>query len=559
MKRLMIWIEKNRKKVWFSVGLNILILALMLLVMSPSYESNDDSTMSQMVNGSLGVYDAHIVFQNYLLGLLYKTLYMAAGSIPWYAVIQYVVLLIAFSIVTYVILQKTDHHCGLCVTVILLIFFAYECYFKLQFTKTAGIAGGASVLLLLYAVSRKKVSWKLMLFGELFGAVGSMFRYRQFLACGALMTGIGVYLLLELRKNFRGQCIRRLFVYAAAFGGLIAVVFGLHTVDTRFYSDDEDWVYYVQFNKYRAQLVDRGFPDYDTYGDLYQSLGLNRDAYTLYKGLDINDPDKFSLETEKGLAAAKPKQRITKAFIERFLKDLTPYHFETPMFYCFLLMFLLWLFWGEHRWRAILAVLAELAAFELVYFYMFYDGRYLINRVDAGLWFSASLVMIWLFKPEKVKMSRQSGIVFCLMVLLVSQRYWKENWRVNCVDRNKDKAAQREVLETLSADKDHIYLAKIINTISVCDSYGPFDTMPVGLLDNISWLGGWTTNMVPYKEILENYGIRNPYKDMVGNEKVCLIDNNIKLTMRYLHEYYDENAEAVCVGKVGKFKIYQIK
>ena len=172
--------------------MNVLILALMLLVMSPSFESNDDTTMCQMVNGSLGVYDAHIMFQNYLLGLLYKTLYMAACTIPWYAIIQYVVLLTAFSTVTYVILQKMDHYCGLCVTVILLIFFAYECYFKLQFTKTAGIAGGASVLLLLYAVSREKVSWKMILFGELFGAVGSMFRYRQFLACGALMAGVGV-------------------------------------------------------------------------------------------------------------------------------------------------------------------------------------------------------------------------------------------------------------------------------------------------------------------------------------------------------------------------------
>ena len=83
--------------------------------------------------------------------------------------------------------------------------------------------------------------------------------------------------------------------------------------------------------------------------------------------------------------------------------------------------------------------------------------------------------------------------------------------------------------------------------------------MPTGLLDNISWLGGWTTNMVPYKKILGNYGLQNPYKDMIGNEKVRLIDNNIELTMRYLHEYYDEKAEAVCVGEVGKYKLYQIK
>ncbi len=559
MRRLTIWIEANRKKAWFAVGLNVLVLAIMLLLMVPSFESNDDITMSELVNGALGVHDAHLVFQNYLLGLLYKALYTWAGSLAWYSIVQYVFLLIAFSVVTYVILQRVDDYSGLCVCIVLLIFFAYECYFKLQFTKTAGVVGAAAVFLLFYAVSGENVSWKMILFGELLGCVGSMFRYRQFLACGAMMGGIGIYFLLELKKKFRGQCVKRLALYAVTFGSLVLLAYGFHVIDKKVYNSDAEWAYYMKFTKSRAQLQDRGFPDYDTYEEAYQSLGLNYDAYILYRGLDINDPDKFSLETMQELVSIKPKQMISGAFLKRFLKDLTPYHFETPVFYCFLVMFLFWLFWGDHKWRTVFAVLAELFFFEIIYFYMFYDGRYLINRVDVGLWFAASLVMLWFLRPEKVKLSRRSCIIFCLIILILNQRSWNGDWRINSEEHYASMKEHRETLESLSADKEHLYLAKVIGTISGSASYGPFDQMPAGLLDNICWLGGWEINTAPCRNVLDQYGIRNPYKDMVGNENVRLIDNNIELTMRYIRTYYNENAKAVCVGKIGSCKIYQIE
>ena len=72
-------------------------------------------------------------------------------------------------------------------------------------------------------------------------------------------------------------------------------------------------------------------------------------------------------------------------------------------------------------------------------------------------------------------------------------------------------------------------------------------------------LGGWAARTTSYMGILERYGIENPYRDMIGNEKVYLIDDDIDLTMDYIHTYYDEKAEAVLVSEIGSLKIYQIK
>ena len=45
---------------------------------------------------------------------------------------------------------------------------------------------------------------------------------------------------------------------------------------------------------------------------------------------------------------------------------------------------------------------------------------------------------------------------------------------------------------------------------------------------------------------------------MIGNDKVYLIDDNIELTIEYIHQNYDEKAEAVFVRTLGNVDLYQI-
>ena len=58
---------------------------------------------------------------------------------------------------------------------------------------------------------------------------------------------------------------------------------------------------------------------------------------------------------------------------------------------------------------------------------------------------------------------------------------------------------------------------------------------------------------------MEEHGIVNPYRDMINNDRVYLIDNQIDLTLAYIRQYYDRNAEAVFVRTLGNVDLYQIK
>ena len=89
-----------------ALAANLLVLFVMVLVMRPSFETNDDIVFAELGSGLRGVKDAHLVFQNYGLGVIYRFLYAVTGRLPWYTIFQYVILLVAFTAVTYVLIKQ---------------------------------------------------------------------------------------------------------------------------------------------------------------------------------------------------------------------------------------------------------------------------------------------------------------------------------------------------------------------------------------------------------------------------------------------------------------------
>lgn len=147
-------IEKWKQKAWFSLLLNVILLALLLLIFKPGYETNDDIGIQNIVSGVKGRSDAHLVYVNYLLGWLLVFAYkICPVHISVYAIAQYLTMLFAFTAIAYVLFNKIKNKSAFWVTLALLVPFSYEGYIKLQYTKTAGIASAAGLFLLCFAVT----------------------------------------------------------------------------------------------------------------------------------------------------------------------------------------------------------------------------------------------------------------------------------------------------------------------------------------------------------------------------------------------------------------------
>lgn len=550
------YLKQKYRKISVALISNLLILGAMAAFMRPSFETNDDIVFAELGSGLRGVKDAHLVFQNYGLGMIYRLLYGVTGRLPWYTIVQYMILFAAFTVVTYVLISRLGEISGLCLFVILACGFGYEGYIHLQFTKTAGIAAAAAVFLLLYLLEQEKYSWWGIAGGILLAVIAYMYREDQFWASCGLIAGAGLLFLFDLRK-YRNKKLRRLGICVLTFGVLLLSVFGVDRWDSSKYRSAE-WEEYQEFNQLRSELLDYGFPDYDSNQEIYEELGISREAYELYKSWNFNDTEKFDTEVMKKLVDLKQKRPLTirtvTAFLRRFPSDLL----RMPMFYFFAVFAVLWLLCGKKDVCSVISVLAECLLLVVVYFYLYYQGRYMVNRVDVGLWFSACLVMLWIFSSGEVRhMNTKVSVLLCMICVVLGQFMMYKDWRLATSSIPEARVSQRAVLETIGTDKEHTYLAKS-GMLSEIVCYGPFDRMPENLLDNVYWFGGWECRTPGYTRAMEVHGIINPYRDVVNNENIYLVDDNIDLTLKYIRQYYAENAQAVFVKTIGNVDVYQI-
>ena len=550
------YLKQKYRKISVALISNLLILGAMAAFMRPSFETNDDIVFAELGSGLRGVKDAHLVFQNYGLGMIYRFLYGVTGRLPWYTIVQYMILFAAFTVVTYVLISRLGKISGLCLFVILACGFGYEGYIHLQFTKTAGIAAAAAVFLLLHLLEQEKYSWWGIAGGILLAVIAYMYREDQFWASCGLMAGAGLLFLFDLRK-YRNKKLRRLGICVLTFVVLLLSVFGVDRWDSSKYRSAE-WKEYQEFNQLRSELLDYGFPDYDSNQEIYEELGISREAYELYKSWNFNDTEKFDTEVMKKLVDLKQKRPLTirtvTAFIRRFPSDLL----RMPMFYSFAVFALLWILCGKKDVFSVISVLAECLLLVAVYFYLYYQGRYMVNRVDVGLWFSVCLVMLWIFSSGEVRyMNTKMSVLLCMICVVLGQFMMYKDWRLATSSIPEARVSQRAVLETIGTDKEHVYLAKS-GMLSEIVCYGPFDRMPENLLDNVYWFGGWECRTPGYTKAMEAHGIINPYRDVVNNENIYLVDDNIDLTLKYIRQYYAENAQAVFVKTIGNVDVYQI-
>lgn len=550
-------VEKHRQKLWFSVLINIILLLFLLLVFSPAYETNDDMGMANIVNGAKGSYDPHLIFSHYFLGLILSFLYRFTDRAAWYPILQYAVLFVSFTSVTYVINRKRKSSAELWTGMIVWVVFAYEGYINLQFTKTAGIASAAGMFLIVYAIAEERIRKGALIFGFLIACTGAMYRMHQFYAEALMMTGIAVFQFWQLRRQHSGKRIRKLAVYLVTCGCLLGCVLGLKMAETRIYHQSEEWQEYLAYNKLRGKLYDYGFPEYDEYKEVYNEVGINKTAYNLYRTWTHMDTEKFTTDVMEVLYEIQPKKEFDISFLKEFFRKFPASFLKIPVFYVFGLLLLTGLICGRYKGAELCSVFCELIAVFMMYMYLYFKGRYMLNRVDVGLWFAASLCVLWIFGEQRLRLRHGFGILLMALTLFGYQSIWQERYRTNQEALLASQAAERAVLDAVQYDSEHLYLTKP-KMVSFSKAYSVFDRIPSGSAKNLYSLGGWSSKSPVYSQVLESFGITNPFRDAIDNEKVYLVDNKIELTMKYIRKYYDPDAEAVPVFVYAPYQVYQI-
>ena len=581
-----------------SALINLAALIVYAVLMKPYFLSNDDATMRFVADGTRIAYDTHLVYQNVILGWVYHILYAITRRFPWYTLVQWGSAFAALTALGYLFLERLRRLPGVVLTLTTTGIIGYECYIRMQYTRTCAVLTAAGMLLLYKALCRQKQLWPEIAAGFALGTLGALYRFPVFLASGFLTTGCALYPVLRWMKHRGG--LRRSLRLVGASAGMVMLAVLLAGADRLAYRS-EDWQYYVRFNDARTALLDYGMPDYKTYRERYEALGIDKTAFSMLRTWNFADPEVFSAEALEEIGSwkdemAKPSfEARLQRFFERVPEGLTH---RRALFYAaaaFAALLAAFLAGGGSRRRDLPLLLGGLytaAAFCGLYFVTYLRGRYLVEWVDAGLLFAAGLSMWSLtaasdsgeceeadgaktpepsFGGAQAVPGAKKGpvlrdLLLCgicaagvlVMVLVRSGEFYPMlRTSADAVNMQMTKTGWQNRLMEAAGDKEHLYLF-MMGTLSDDDCFGPFDMAAEGAMNNLLWMGGWSTWSGLYLQTARAFGISNPYRDMIDNDRVLLVDTSVEETLTYLRTHYDESVRAERFGNLGDYPVYRI-
>lgn len=552
------FIRTNRRKVWFSILLNAIYLCLLLLILRPRYETNDDLSLQNFVNLSRGVQDPWTRTSSYLFGWILSIAYRITLQLPWYTLFLYALIFISLTVITNYVLNFDDGYLGGALAAILMTSIGYEGYIILNFTRVSGLAAAAGTLLIIRGMRGKKVRIFSLLLGSLGVFAGYIVRPQSAIAACGCASAAGIYLLLSLRKDAeKGKRWKRFFRYILCLIPVLVLLAGAKAVNQHELKISPERQQYYTYGNARITLMDHGFPSYKTNKEAFETLGINRNAWKLYNRWDFYDPEKMSEDTMLQIAKLQPEYHFSLETIKDFFKKYPEKNFENPVFLTYLLVLVLCILFGRVGAREVLTILYQIIVSGALFLYMFYIRRYGVVRVDVGLWWGCIIGILPVLEHSRKKMNGRAALLLFVFVLLFAQKDWNIDYRRQTKSERDRQINFQNYTSMLSNDTSHLYIVQT-NRFFPDKAYAPFDRIPKDALANITTLGGWSAMSIPFKTVYDRYGITNPFRDMIGSEKVRLVTDDPSMILQYLHDYYDPDCSVKQVGMIGKNNIYEI-
>lgn len=553
---------KKHWAVWLSLAITCVGAMVFLFFFHARYETNDDTTLAQIAHGSFstyGGYNSHLVFINILWGRFIKLLLTVFPCVPWYALAQIVIVGVSFWVITWMMLRSLGVFFGGFSAALLWNLFGYQYFTCIQFSKTAGIAVTAGLLMVFLCFTEKR-HWSQYVIGGALILLGSFYRFRVFEMLLALWFGVGVYYLLPILKERDGKKIKKL---VGIFVLIIVLCFACEVVDGLLYARVPAWKEYVEYNNLRAELMDYGFPDYEENQALYESLGISAEDLNQYKMWEFGDPDRFTIDVMKQLVALRKSPEINASYIVHAFKELTKgliqYSYAAGLWIAAL--FCLLSYRKKDRGKYLL-VMYECMAFAGIQFFLFYQGRFLVNRIDVSIFLSAMVVLLFFARgSDGLGMNRRKlSLGIAGAVFFVSLPTY-----VSIYQRDKEQLqgeSNTELTELITEDKVHLYISSPVSD-GVPDIYYSIWNAPnPAEYSNIYYLGGWRTHSPLVDDVGAYYGIANPFRDSVNNPYTLFVSNSewyMAKRLAYIQDHYDANATMACVKRTQDgYSIYRV-
>lgn len=562
----------TNRKIILAAGITLLAMIVSWLICRPTFsETNDDMIMASFAYGYMGKPSVYLAYINIIIGYILRALLLILPRVPWYTILQVGAVYVSSTVICYILLDKFEGKKAIFPVAFYYLFFAYSLFSRLQFTRTAAISATAGYALLFYQYMRdRRFSIGAFVLGALLVIWGSLYRFNMFMLISALYAVLGVVCLFPM---IREGALSKAARFCAAFAVIIAVCFAGNLFNKAKYNADEDWKAFSDINGYRDalhfQLVDAsdstGFPDYFENKKLYNSLGILKNDYDLYKSYNIADPTYLNVETLKAIWEAREEKgfdaSVFTGAMSSFLSSFSAYAVFTALLVALLVGVRGFL--GNKKGGKLLILIYLALAFLAFQVYFYYKGRFAQARVDEPMILAVVVIVIMATwdRAWEAFSNRDLAIMLSAGVLLINiPAYIGYSARDAAICEQAD--LQDELRSMISSDKDHFYFY-YHRWASFPDAmYHIWSVAEQGCGSNTSSLGSWRATTPVVQKKWAEYGISNPYEAIGKREDVyymCYNNTQLDLVLRHIKDHYNRNASAYRIFDYnGDFRIYRI-
>lgn len=599
-----------------TVLLNIIYLGGMLLLYKPIMRP-DDYQMSQRVYGVFGDdYDYHTKYMNFNYGKIIVRLLRWFPSIPWYTILFYIWVFLSLVLVSKIVLDKFPKTMSYLIVNVILLYFSYEGYVCLQFTKIAGITGAAGATAILLCSS-----WIEIILGILLFILSLFIRYDVAkMIVGAFLAMLLGASVIEFVSKRKIKWDKSIYIRFAILAVVFFIVPFIPSYDK---SEKMYWSYFWQCNSNRSYIQDYLLPDYGTYRDIYEKLGISqndiyiwkswnsdgqamtkervdvlrqinegkitqREQIELYEFKDkdiweeferyVNDKENNNDEYKKSLPLGA-NQHVFASLgrgicfylkfenITNFFKKFPKAFLTIDVAFAYLLcIFLILIISYRDNVCSIIAVMLSFIIGLLLNYYLYVRGRYLQHRVDVGIFLTLICICIILYQYnvcDKDKLEKRYVIrivmVFIVVSLITPYKYYGDDYNL-CNDEQL--LLNQNLMQYMEENEECCY--QLAGTMSKGTTwnqfYDAFSVPSIGVAKNVfSGYGYVIGNLKQYQE----RGIHYVYSDIVDNDSIYLVlannDTNEAAWEEYISKHSGKEVKLELQENIYGAKFYLVK
>ena len=556
--------EKGKRGNWIkSIAINLIIMIAVLGSANPVYETNDDYAISSRIVEGF----PEVIFSNYYLCLLLSKIQAFTDGVNVFVVTQIVLSFISFVIVLKILLDNYEGILLAVAEIACIIILSLDAYCMVQFSKAAALACISSVLLLADTLLQNKKIYNYVI-GVLLLYAGSAMRV-DVLIVALLYTGIYVFIwLVRNRKNLREQIgIKQLLIVVI----LAAAVFGCYAFKNasndaiRRTTELED---YFEYNYLRAEVIDTTrLNHYEEQKDEYREAGFSdNDIKIIKKWIFDYDVVASSENLEKIISISdKADSSISvKDLVIRFAKGtIRDLRELTPIGVRIILMIVL-AFWiiiaCKPSYKLFAVAIGGLTL--LFHIYLYYIERP-VNRTMFTPDICAIALMMYAVASEREHLRLRKAvaafvIVAAIMLVLPLHKDIDEIYA-----NTEKRIMQGELTEYLEKNRDSFYVIAATEKKSNPSYMTPLRAPDVESEKNFMGTGSWGTKSPYVLSKMAAYGIKNPIKNLIDNDKAYYMGNkNIKGLTEYYNKWYGAPGREIHleqVDDVGGIKVWSVK